>query len=263
MDKEKLVKEYALAQVGAPYVYGGTGRPCTPLYRQARVKQYPRYESLIRDNCPVLSGRQKDCAACPHQGRKCFDCAQLVRRALQQMDVQLPSGASSQWLKGKWREKGKVDARTAGTLCVVFREGGAPMKHVGLCLGDGSVVDARGHRTGVVRSKFQDYPWTHYALPEPAAAAVKEEDAQAPRIEQMQRLLLMKGFSLPLYGADGKWGQETRTAMQAYQKLAGLPVTDCWDAVTLDSLMKGDLSLAGRVRRLEERMDVWEGRASA
>lgn len=58
-------------------------------------------------------------------------------------------------------------------------------------------------------------------------------------------------------------GQETRAAMQAYQKLAGLMVTDGWDAVTLDSLMKGDLSLAGRVRRLEERMDVWEGRASA
>jgi hypothetical protein len=51
--------------------------------------------------------------------------------------------------------------------------------------------------------------------------------------------------------------------MQAYQKLTGLSVTDGWDAATLDSLMNGDLSLTGRVRRLEERMDVWEGRASA
>lgn len=260
MGKAEKIRAFALGAVGSPYVYGGTGRPCTPLYRKARMEQYPRYAALIRQNCPVLMGTREHCPGCRHEGKACFDCAQLVRRALQQADILLPSGASSQWLKGDWLEKGPVDKDTRQRLCVVYREGGAPMKHTGLCLGDGWVVDARGHRTGVVKQRFEDYPWTHYALPR---GLMEGREEKMVDVKQLQQLLLLKGFSLPRFGADGKWGGETKAAMQAYQQMAGLGVTEEADPATLDSLVRGDVTLANRVRRLEERMDAWEGKVSA
>lgn len=219
------------------------------------MKQYPGCAALIRETCPVLSGKSAGCAGCRHQGKLCFDCAQLVRRALQQADIALPSGASSQWLKGDWQEKGRVDKDTKHRLCVVYREGGAPMKHTGLCLGDGWVVDARGHKMGVVRQRFEVYPWTHYALPR---GLHEKKEENMVDVKQMQQLLQLKGFTLPRYGADGKWGAETKAAMQAYQNMAGLTVTEEANQETLDSLVRGGVTLANRVRRLEERMDAWE-----
>jgi hypothetical protein len=36
------------------------------------------------------------------------------------------------------------------------------MQHVGVNIGDGTVVHARGTADGVIRSKFSSDPWTHY-----------------------------------------------------------------------------------------------------
>lgn len=164
MTRDDIIRDYAVKQAGAPYVYGGTGRPCTPAYRRTQMRQYPAYAGMIRDNCPVLRGEKATCAGCRYQGLKCFDCAQLVRRALGQADIVLPSGATSQWRSPVWKEKRAMDEQAARTVCVLFRGDGHRMQHTGLSLGDGRAADARGHLQGVVLGAICDYPWTHYAL---------------------------------------------------------------------------------------------------
>ncbi len=164
MSRNDVIRDYALNQMGAPYVYGGTGRPCTPAYRSAQMRQYPAYAAMIRENCPVLRGEKATCAGCRHQGKRCFDCAQLTRRALETAGIVLPSGATSQWRSRLWAEKRAIDEGAARTVCVLFRGDGRTMQHTGLSLGDGRTVDARGHREGVVAGRIGDYPWTHYAL---------------------------------------------------------------------------------------------------
>ena len=160
---------FAREAVGAAYVYGGTGQPCTPDYRRARAAQYPGAAENIRKFCQVLNGKKSSCAGCPWQGRAAFDCAQLVRRALMAVGLSLPSGASSQWLSKSWAFQSDAVFLAVSSVCVVFRRdkwnNARPMAHVGFALGDGFVVDARGHRDGVLLSRLSSYPWTHVAFP--------------------------------------------------------------------------------------------------
>ena len=55
-------------------------------------------------------------------------------------------------------------------------------------------------------------------------------------VKRFQTRLLEMGFALPVYGADGKWGQETRTAMNAFQAAYALPQTTFPSAQTVSVL---------------------------
>ena len=261
--------------VGSPYVYGGTMQPCTPSYRLARIEQYPGFASSIRNTCRVLSLKAAECKGCRYYGRYAFDCAQLVRYALKQIGTELPSGASSQWRHEKaWLFQGPITPLAATFPCVLFRKEDVPrgpflMAHVGISLGDGFVIDARSHRAGVIRTRFTAYPWSHMAFPRglplpeiPGAGeravliettpAQAKEPVGSPRdsltaltlragqhgieVRQMQSRLMMLGYPLPRYGADGKFGRETACAVVAFQKVAGLPADGVADPGTLGLL---------------------------
>lgn len=59
-------------------------------------------------------------------------------------------------------------------------------------------------------------------------AAVSEptlrKGTRGEAVRRMQRALVERGFSLPRYGVDGKFGTETRAAVRAFQTAAGLVV---------------------------------------
>lgn len=57
-------------------------------------------------------------------------------------------------------------------------------------------------------------------------------------IRTVQQALVAAGFPLVKFGADGHWGDESRIAMQAFQKSRNLPVTDRPDEVTARALGK-------------------------
>jgi len=122
--KSDALRSWALAQVGSPYVMGGTGQKCTPSYRQARAEQYPGSAAAIRSNCPVLRGKKADCGSCKYDGKRCYDCAQLVRRGCAAAGIEgvAISGATSQWNKGDWLRKGGVEDAPSGKMCILFRE---------------------------------------------------------------------------------------------------------------------------------------------
>jgi cell wall-associated NlpC family hydrolase len=164
--------DFALSRAGSPYVYGGTGRMCTPGYRKERMRQYPAQAAAIRSACPVLSGRAAGCSTCGWAGKPCYDCAQLVRAALLRAGAKrVPSGASSLWrMEEMWESKGRIDLSLASSLfCVLFRASAAgdrhPMRHAGISLGDGRAVDARSHARGVLITSLDKYPWTDMAFP--------------------------------------------------------------------------------------------------
>jgi len=259
---------FARDAAGAPYVYGGTGRPCTPHYRRERMAQYPAQASAIKRACPVLSGKAAGCGGCRYAGRACYDCAQLVRFALKAAELRLPSGATSQWRAGGvWAWQGPISPLAANFPCVLFREeepGGRAraMAHTGISLGNGWAVDARSHKLGVIHTRLTAYPWTHMAFPlgfplpgrlgaaapeplappRPGPPAVKmplrplRQGARGEEVLLLQRRLLMLGYHLPVYGADGKYGLETAAALRAFQHTAGLPPTGRADTATLERL---------------------------
>lgn len=255
-----IIRAWAVEQAGSPYVYGGTGQPCTPAYRRERARQYPDYQQAITQACPVLSGKQSSCGGCRHAGRPCYDCAQLTRRAMQLCGISLPSGASSQWRSPLWAYKGPIREEAGRRLCLVFRESGdsqRPMRHVGLSLGDGRVLDARSHGEGVKLGDLRSYPWTHYALPRalyPGEAPALKPGDRGAEVKRIQQLLIAHGHPLPRHGADGRFGPETLQALQAFRRQQGLPGGDAVDPDTLRRLERPPLperTLEARVAALE------------
>lgn len=251
MTKAEKLRAWALAQVGSPYVMGGTGQPCTPNYREARAKQYPDSAKAIRRNCPVMSGKQSSCGGCKYDGKRCYDCAQLVRRGCAAAEIEgvAISGASSQWRKGDWLRKGSIQDMPAGQVCILYREDKpGTMGHVGIALGDGTIVHASRHdydKGGVIRTAVSAGRWTHYAIPrgmdvvvDGGADAPSEGDtggstdadrrdtirkgAKGPTVVEAQGLLIRAGYSLPKHGADGRYGAETEAAVKAFQRDNGL-----------------------------------------
>ena len=226
------VRDYALAQVDGPYIYGATAQRCTISYRMARMAQYPQYEEQIMDSCPALSGEGVGCVGCKWDGRLAHDCAQLTRYAAQAAGLVLPSGATSQWDDADWAASGLIADMPSGVVCILYRRRDGRMVHTGIALGDGTVVEARSHADGVLRSDMADYPWTHWGIlrgmlvPDGAGMMVRRpvlrKGAAGEVVKQLQVALLEAGYDVGDLGADGRFGGDTRSAVILLQREGGL-----------------------------------------
>ncbi len=267
---------FALSRAGCAYVYGCTGKPCTPAQRLVQSRQYPSSAQAIRDNCPVLSGRTLSCSSCRHHGKPAYDCAQLVRFTLREGGFKPPSGASSLWhARHLWQARMPFSPGYAQEhFCILFRRdqsGTADrviMAHTGVCLGDGRVIDARSHRRGVVLSAPGDYPWSDMAIPPdpwagtesnalkqagkatderlPAGLAILSPGSKGEPVRALQARLMALGFPLPRYGADGIFGRETQAALKAFQYAHSLAPTGTADRSTLALLLPSPLAASNR-----------------
>ena len=163
---------FALAHVGDGYIYGATGWTCSPARREQQAKQYPEY----RDNILNIGAKW--------DGKTCWDCATFTRACAKAGGVVLPSGATSQWKKGGWGEKGTIDQLPEDAVAMLYRQKGEIMQHTGLYLGDGTVVDARGTKYGVIHQAHNKYAWTHYAIPK-GWGGTEEEKGEDQTVQTM------------------------------------------------------------------------------
>lgn len=240
-ERVESVKSWCIEQVGCPYIYGGTGKACTPEYRRARMAQYPQYADKIKRNCPRLNGAST-CARCKWArdgaGRLAYDCAQLTRYAMQQAGIYLVSGADSQWRKTAFVVKGEIKDMPRNLYSMVFREDSDGRKHhVGNYMGDGWVVHAKGHDYGVVREKLDkiDKPLTHFGIPaglytdEELRAAGIDPSGNVPTLRRGSKGELVKSLQEYLNDemcagltVDGIFGARTEGMVQAFQEEHGL-----------------------------------------
>lgn len=228
MDKRSLIMKAAMDRVGCGYVMGATGWVCTQARLNAQAKQYPDYAAMIFTYGPKWIGK------------RCYDCAQLTRAAAAAGGYRLVSGATSQWNQDIWEEKGSMATlpeKSEGLMLFRHDDTSGKKKHVAVCLGDGTIVEARGHAYGVVRRNIGQTSFTHWAKlkgldenmqtePETDAGeslspTLRKGDRGAD-VKTLQQLLLTKGMTLPQYGADGIFGGETQKAVIAFQKDWGL-----------------------------------------
>ncbi len=152
-EARKLIASTAESMVGWGYLYGATGWICTEARVAQQAAQYPTYADLIRKY-----GLGK------WLGKHCVDCAQLTKLCAKAAGITLPSGATSQWNADVWAEKGTIDSlpeESEGLF--LYRQSGGKMQHTGVCMGDGTDIEARGHAYGVIRREMATYGWTHWA----------------------------------------------------------------------------------------------------
>lgn len=162
---EKLV-EWAIQQVGCPYIIGARGQKCLPDYRRYVYNRGTEYSAKVKANCNVLSGRKPTCAGCKWGQRPSYDCRGLTAKGVFEATgrTTMGGGSSSQWHDdSNWAEKGLIQDMP-DKPCIVFRGDGNSFPHTGIYIGNKTSIHSSGHSVGVIKSGFP-YTWTHYAIP--------------------------------------------------------------------------------------------------
>lgn len=239
LTRAEMVIRVAEACMGWPYVWGGAGQKCTPGYRQSYADRPACPEAEARqivNLCQVLNGKRSSCDGCKWFPTSCvlfFDCRGFTRWVLQQAGITIQgAGATSQWnTESNWAAKGTIDNMPENTVCCVFMQNQKDhktMEHTGFCIGGGQVIHCSGE---VKRGKITDRGWTHWAIPKgmdgdvpvptPTHATIRR-GSTGPDVVECQQDLIQLGYDLSPYGADGKFGAKTETAVKAFQTASGL-----------------------------------------
>ncbi|MBO5891217.1 MAG: peptidoglycan-binding protein [Oscillospiraceae bacterium] len=236
---EKTAKglvEYAKAQLGRPYWNGSFGQAASKEFYEEKKNQYPKKYQWEYDPAEA--------------GIKVHDCVGLIKGYMFCKNPEdtnpiynedLDMNESMMW--NACKTKGDISTIPDVPGILVFKTG-----HVGVYIGGGEVIEARGRSYGVVKTRLADrgwtgwgyYPYITYEAPkkeEPKQEAkpagtitlnvpVLKRGMKGDTVEAMQILLLGHGYKMTsgdtVYGADGSFGGATERALKKFQADRGL-----------------------------------------
>ena len=137
----KGLADYAISKIGTPYFYGSKMTKLTESFMKQMHKAYP---SVVTDSYIAKAIRKKQV------GKVNVDCSGLVGayRGKQIGSAQLYASAK------KRMPISKVKDFAVGT--VLWKEG-----HVGVYIGKGYCVEAKGIDYGTIKSKVSDTKWVY------------------------------------------------------------------------------------------------------
>ena len=151
MDKtNRGLVEYALKHVGCPYWYGTHGNVASAALYAEKKRQYPKYYRSWNDFPNQYGQRVHDCSGLI-KGYLWCDTPSSVPKYNGSQDV------SANDMRALCKEFGLISTMPEIPGILVFMQG-----HVGIYVGNGEVVEARGHQYGVVVTKLSDRPWKHW-----------------------------------------------------------------------------------------------------
>ena len=147
--------DYAKAQIGRPYWYGTFGQIANTKLLAEKAKQYPKQYSAARQQ------KAKDRGDI---GQKVHDCVGLYKGALWSKGPDMPAeyhAAQDISADGAFKnatEKGPIGSMPEIRGLGVYRKG-----HVGIYIGGGRVVQAKGFDYGVIESDTEGFTdWFKY-----------------------------------------------------------------------------------------------------
>lgn len=234
------------------YWYGTYCNPCTTSLLKGKTKQYA---SHYKDS------RQATYKKHIEQGKTCTDCVGLIKGYYWELNGVIKykrnglpdKGANGMY--GATKVKGTIAnglPEIPGILVWTKDKG-----HVGVYVGEGMVVEARGFSYGVQRNELKDRAFVHWGLCPYVTYTADEEtlaietagikstgntaqDAQKPAqvtvkvqggvnmptlrkgnkglaVKVLQRFLKARGAKLEKHGCDSDFGTETQEAVKAFQ----------------------------------------------
>lgn len=148
-----LVK-YAEAQLGRPYWYGCFGQKASEALYDNKRRQYPRYYTATDF---------------PKQyGQKVHDCIGLIKGYMWTDNADsthyeyqangFKDMSADMYYNHCTRKGDSINTMPEVPGILVFMKG-----HVGIYVGDGWVIEARGHSYGVVKTYLKSRPWKKWA----------------------------------------------------------------------------------------------------
>ena len=150
-----LIK-YAEAQLGKPYWWGTFGQIASGSLYAAKKRQYPSYYKA--------NDFQNQ------YGRRVHDCIGLIKGYLwSDSPSSVPTYVSSQdksasGMYGASKVKGTISTFDYVPGRLIYK-GSSPAKinHVGIYIGAGLLIEAKGHAYGVVKGAFRPSEWTYWS----------------------------------------------------------------------------------------------------
>ena len=142
---------YAKAQLGLPYWYGTFGNTATEALYNMKKKDYPKYYNW--------SGTPYDNFASQY-GKRVHDCVGLIKGYLwsdtptSAPEYNSAQDVSANTMLSRCKENGNISSMPDIPGVLVFMDG-----HVGVYIGNGEVIEARGHEYGVVKTQLKSRPW--------------------------------------------------------------------------------------------------------
>lgn len=164
--------EYVKAKVGCYYWFGTFGQLSSQKgLLEAKRNQYPKYYTASDFQKQVNNPKQV------------FDCSGLIKAFLwtssiddvhPKYDAKTDYGATAFY--NHCTKKGRIASfdHVAGRL--VFKGKDSKMSHVGVYVGNGKIVEAKGHASGVIMSDL-DANWTHWGQ----CNLIAEDTAPSPQ----------------------------------------------------------------------------------
>ena len=212
-----LLVQFVVNKLTTPYIMGTNGRTFTK----------SMYHDLVKSNPSkwFTAARLPKVQSCI--GIKTTDCHGLIEWFIREQtgsnyDVTADSAFQSAKIKGT------IDTipEQAG-ICVRYQG------HVGIYIGNGYVIEARGFSYGTCITKLKDRNWTHWykhpniqytdkQLPTPVKVTQASDKYSVVWLQmQLNRQIAAKHISVPVLTVDGCYGAKTAEAVLAYFKYKG------------------------------------------
>ncbi len=160
---------HAQKWLGQAYWYGTCCYPCTTALLNRKAQQYPEYYTQSR-----MPQYQRDIA----QGRSCADCIGLMKGYIWEKDGQVvydkQTDVNTTGLYNAASLKGVISTLPEVPGVMVYKTG-----HVGVYMGGGVVIEAKGFAYGIIESQVRDTSWTHW-IAVPYISYAGYEDALMP-----------------------------------------------------------------------------------
>ena len=230
--------QYAKAQLGKPYWWGTFGQTATAELHAQKKKQYPSYYT--------------DSDFESQYGQRVHDCVGLIKGYRwssgpnAKPQYKSTQDVSVEGLYAQCSQKGRLNSMPDIPGVCVFM---GSLGHVGVYIGGGKVIEARGHAYGVQETYLERRGWSFWGMPDwldyEGAEISKEGESDEEKtvisedrteqkfsldmyylglgdkgedVRSMQQLLIAKGFDCGRYRDDGEFGYDTLNALKAYQK---------------------------------------------
>ena len=184
-------------------------------------------------------------------GHRVSDCSGLFYWAFKQLGGSIFHGSNTIWNKycsnqGKLVNGKRSDGQELkpGTAVFTYKAAENNRSHIGLYIGNGKVIEAKGTYYGVVQSSVTNTSWNEWGElkgvsyetsseePTPVTPVIPDipdkptlrKGATGMFVQEAQNLLIRAGYSCGNKGADGIFGKDTLAAVKLFQKDWGLDV---------------------------------------
>ena len=190
-------------------------------------------------------------------GHRVVDCSGLFSWAFKQLGSYMYHGSNTMWrdyctAKGDLKTGKRTDGQELKPGTAVFTDHDGDKTHVGLYIGNGTVIEAASTRYGVITSNITNSKWkcwgelkgVDYGMAVPVTDSkthpTLKKGMKGSNVTMLQTMLMAHGYQLPKWGADGDFGNETLKAVKVFQKDRGLAVDGIVGPATWAALNETD-----------------------